>query len=96
MATCKLYNRWDWSIAKAGIMLDSPNGGCIWIPKGKFSQMKDVSDFERAVVMYCGQMQLAQIDLTMEQMQALLDVAKRVQGGIWRIGKLGVTNFNKI
>ena len=86
-AICKLYNRWYWSVERAGIMLDSPAGGCIWIPKGALSQLTDLTDAERAAMWKCGECVTDSIELTMDEMKALLDVAKRARGGTWRIGK---------
>lgn len=84
---CTLYNRWYWSIEKAGIMIDSPSGGSIWIPKGRFAQMKDKTEEERELVVSIGEsVETEFVSLSRTQMQTLLNIAKRCSGAFYRIG----------
>jgi hypothetical protein len=83
---CTLDNRWYWSIEKAGIWIDSPAGGHVWIPKGRFHQMKDKTEVERELVVSIGEsVETEFVSLSRTQMQHLLNIAKRCSGAFYRI-----------
>jgi hypothetical protein len=81
-----------WSIENAGIMVDSPRGGCISIRK---LDVDLISDDQWAVVVKCADHTDTHIDLTKEEMALLLSAAQSSKG-IYRIGKEAVGTCNVV
>lgn len=96
--TCRIVNRWNWSFKRSGIWVESAQGGYIWIPRATVDQnafkpvlIRDLTSEEIAIITKCQNFETGSIELTHAEMLALLVVAKRASGGLWRIGKLSRT-----
>lgn len=83
---CKLDNRWNWSTENAGMIIDSPTGGFIWIFKVDFNQMKDQFLEEAQLIEEIKTLMNGDVDLTRTQMQHLLNVAKKCPSSIYHKG----------
>ena len=84
---CKLYNRWYWSIESAGLLIVSPQGGGVWIKKGAVADIR-VSDQAKELIQLIGQaVSSDSIELSVADMQLLLETAKRVKGCFYSVRK---------
>ena len=77
MAKCKINNCWESSIEKAGIGIDSPKGGNVFIRK---LDVDLISDDDWELVKRIAFHPSDEIELTREEMSQLLNAAKQSNG----------------
>ncbi len=84
---CKLYNRWYWSIESAGLLIESPQGGHVWIRKGAVADSR-VSDQAKELIRTIGNFANSEnIEITIADMLLLLETAKTVKGCFYSVRK---------
>ena len=87
VVTCKLYNKWYWSIESAGLLIESPQGGHVWIKKGAVADSR-VSDQAKELIRTIGNFATTEnIELTVADMHLLLETAKTVKGCFYSVRK---------
>jgi len=84
---CKLDNRWYWSIESAGLLIESPRGGHVWIKKGAIADPR-VSEAAKVLIQLIGQTGSANtIEISIADMHLLLETAKTAKGCFYSVGK---------
>lgn len=81
---CKLYNRWYWSVESAGLLIESPAGGHVWIKKSAINVVGvsvEAQELLRSIGMSGD---VDSVELTIDQMQHLLTVAKLARGCFYK------------
>ncbi len=82
---CKLYNRWYWSVESAGLLIESPAGGHVWIKKSAINVVGVSVEAQQLMRSIGTSGDVDSVELTIEQMQQLLAVAKLVKGCFYRV-----------
>lgn len=81
---CKIDNRWYWSIESAGLLIESPQGGHVWIRKGAVADSR-VSEQAKDLIRTIGNFANSDsIEITVADMYLLLETAKTVKGCFYR------------
>lgn len=84
---CKLNNRWYWSVESAGLIIESPRGGHVWIKKSAVADTR-VTEAAKELICTIGcSVNSETIELSVADMQLLLEAAKSSKGCFYSVGK---------
>lgn len=89
LITCKLYNSWG-AGTHAGIRIDSPSGGYVWLPRDGFDTLcmdPLTSPVETELILRIAHdyRDLSTIGLTIEEMKILVGIARKYLGSELKI-----------
>lgn len=84
---CKLNNRWYGSAESAGLLIESPQGGHVWIKKAAIADPQ-VSEAAKYLIQLIGQTGSANtIEISIADMHLLLETAKTSKGCFYSVRK---------